>query len=68
MDRIAFRGVRLLEDGRFDCEIEHPHFGWIPFTAAPDDVEPHGRAIWAAIKAAQDKTTSTTRPPGKTGA
>jgi hypothetical protein len=33
------------------CEIEHPVFGWIPFTAAPNDVEPHGRAIFEAVRA-----------------
>lgn len=49
MEKIEWRNAVLLDDGRYDCEIEHPQFGWIPFTAAPDDVEPHGRAIWAAI-------------------
>ena len=34
-----------------DCEIEHPQYGWIPFTADPIDVEEHGRAIYAQIKA-----------------
>lgn len=33
--------------GTIDCEIDHPEFGWIPFTASPDDVEPHGREIHA---------------------
>ena len=53
MEEIAFRNVVALPDGRLDCEIEHPQFGWIPFTAAEDDLEPHGRAIWQAIKDAQ---------------
>jgi hypothetical protein len=35
-----------------DCEIEHPTYGWIPFTASPHDVEPHGRAIFDAAKSA----------------
>lgn len=30
-----------------DCEIEHPQFGWIPFTASPNDIEPMGRYIYA---------------------
>ena len=34
-------------DGRIDCEIEHPTYGWIPFTADPNDVEEHGRLIHA---------------------
>ena len=36
---------------RIDCEIEHPNFGWLPFTASPDDTEEHGRAIHAAALA-----------------
>jgi hypothetical protein len=38
-------------DGRIDCEIEHPQYGWIPFTASPDDPEQHGRDIFAAAVA-----------------
>lgn len=34
-------------DGRIDCEFLHPAFGWIPFTASPEDPEPLGRAIYA---------------------
>lgn len=33
-------------DNRIDCEFEHPDFGWIPFTADPNDVEQHGRDIY----------------------
>jgi hypothetical protein len=33
-------------DGRIDCEIHHPDYGWIPFTADPNDVEQHGRDIF----------------------
>lgn len=33
--------------GCVDCEIEHPVYGWIPFTASPDDVEQHGRELYA---------------------
>lgn len=32
-----------------DCEFLHPLFGWIPFTANPDDVESHGREIHSYI-------------------
>lgn len=53
MDQVAVRSVNSLPDGQIDCEINHPQFGWIPFTADPNDVEPHGRAIWQAIKDAQ---------------
>lgn len=32
-------------------DLNHPDYGWIPFTASPDDVEEHGRAIYAAAMA-----------------
>lgn len=35
--------------GTIDCEIEHPEYGWIPFTASPDDVEEHGREIYQKL-------------------
>ena len=44
-----YRNAHYLADGRIDCEIEHPKHGWIPFTADPNDVEAHGRAIFDAI-------------------
>lgn len=43
------RNARYLVDGRVDCEILHPAFGWVPFTADPNDVELHGRTIFAAL-------------------
>lgn len=55
MTQLEYRNAVLNEGGTFNCEINHPQFGWIPFTADPDDVEPHGRAIWQAIKDAQPK-------------
>jgi hypothetical protein len=45
---MAIRNPIFTADNRIDCEIEHPDFGWIPFTADPNDVEPHGRDIYAA--------------------
>jgi hypothetical protein len=39
------------EAGSIDCEIEHPDYGWIPFTASPDDCEAHGRELFAHIEA-----------------
>lgn len=64
MQDMTFRNVVQLEDGRFNCEIEHPSFGWIPFTADPNDGEPHGRQIWAAINEAHGgKLAQTEQPP-----
>lgn len=32
-----------------DCEVLHPEFGWIPFTATGGDVEEMGRAVFNSI-------------------
>ena len=45
-----FRDAHYLEDGRIDCEILHPIFGWVPFTANPNDPELHGRVLFEGIK------------------
>jgi hypothetical protein len=37
------------EHTMIDCEINHPTYGWIPFTASPDDVEKHGREVFAIL-------------------
>lgn len=47
-----FRNPVYNHVGTVDVEIEHPDFGWIPFTASPDDPEPIGREIYAASIAA----------------
>jgi hypothetical protein len=41
------------EHTTINCEITTSQFGneVLPFTASPDDVEPHGRAIFADIVA-----------------
>lgn len=44
------RNAKWNADGSIDCEIHHPQLGWVWFTASPDDPEPHGRAIFDAIK------------------
>ncbi len=36
--------------GAIDCEVAHPELGWIPFTASPQDIEAHGREIFAAAR------------------
>ncbi len=32
-----WRNPKWTADGRIDCEIMHPQFGWIPFTLDPSD-------------------------------
>ena len=46
-----YRNATYNARGTIDCEIEHPDYGWIPFTASPTDVETLGREIFAAAQA-----------------
>lgn len=39
--------------GTIDIEIEHPKFGWIPFTADPNDIEQLGRDLHAQALAGE---------------
>ena len=32
-----WRNPEPLVDGRINCEIQHPKYGWIPFTANRED-------------------------------
>jgi len=47
---MQIREAKYNANGTIDCEIEHPDFGWIPFTASAVDVEEHGRLIFVAAK------------------
>ena len=31
--------IKPISGGRIDCEIEHPKFGWIPYTLDPADTD-----------------------------
>jgi hypothetical protein len=46
-----------------NCEIEHETYGWIPFTASPDDSEQHGREIFAALIAGDHGPIADYTPP-----
>jgi hypothetical protein len=32
-----YQSPKMLENGWIECEIEHPEYGWIPFTCDPND-------------------------------
>ena len=34
-----YRNAKYVDDTRIDCEIEHPEFGWIPYTLDPSDTD-----------------------------
>jgi hypothetical protein len=33
-----YRNAKRISNNRIDCEIDHPVYGWIPFTCDPTDV------------------------------
>ncbi len=39
------KNLKYNATGTIDCEYEHPIYGWIPFTASPEDTEELGRTI-----------------------
>ena len=57
------RNPIFIEDGRINCEIEHPQYGWIPFTADPNDVEPIGAQVFNAAKATAAPYVAPPPPP-----
>lgn len=34
---MEYRNAKYIFNGWIDCEINHPQYGWIPFTCDPDD-------------------------------
>lgn len=47
---MEYRNAQYTQDGKIDCEINHPKYGWIPFTASPDDVEGVSREVFNSAK------------------
>ena len=47
---MQYRNPRFTAQGAIDVEIDHPDFGWIAFTASPDDPEEHGRQIFEDLR------------------
>lgn len=43
---IDYSDAKYNANGTIDCIWHHPTHGDIPFTADPNDVEEHGRAIY----------------------
>lgn len=47
------RNAQYNADGTIDVEWNHPDYGWIPFTASPDDVTEYGRELFARVSAGE---------------
>ena len=43
------RNARVSGNGGYDCEINHQTYGWIPFSAHPDDIVELGRQVYQEI-------------------
>jgi hypothetical protein len=56
---MQYRNAKRLKNGFIDCEIEHPDYGWIPFTCDPSDI---GAAINTADLHAQMDADPLTKP------
>lgn len=55
---MEYRNPVFNSDGGIDCEINHPTYGWIPFTASPTDDVEMGRNLFKAIEAENNDPNS----------
>lgn len=58
-----YRNAKTLVDGRIDCEIEHPAYGWIPFTADAADTGAQFDVAALHAQMAADPSTAPYTPP-----
>ena len=57
------RNPKYNSSGTVDMEIDHPTYGWIPFTASPSDSELLGRELYAAAIAGTLGAIAAADPP-----
>jgi len=60
---MEFRNPIFTASGAINCEINHPVYGWIPFGADPNDVEPIGAKIFSAAKDSAAPYVAPPEPP-----
>ena len=58
-----YRNAKHLNDNRIDCEIEHPDYGWIPFTCDPNDTGAAFDVVALFDAMAADPATAAYVPP-----
>ena len=44
-----YRNPQYNKLGTINCEVDNPHYGWIPFTASPDDSNADGVTLYNQI-------------------
>lgn len=49
MENLETRNPVMTPKGHIDCELNHPLYGWIPFTATEYDPHAYGRNIYARL-------------------
>jgi len=57
------RNPQFTSAGFVDLEIEHPDYGWLPFSAHPNDPEEHGRDLYARAIAGEFGPIAAYVPP-----
>lgn len=50
-------------NSKINCEINHPLYGWLPYTADPSDTIADGRRLYAAIAATPSAIAAYVEPP-----
>ena len=63
MTDFNIRNFVWVQPDSIDLEVEHPVHGWMPFTANEDDVEEHGRQIFAQAKSLAGPFVAPPPPP-----
>lgn len=46
---MEIKNIQKNGNGGYQCEVNHPDYGWIPFTAREDDPDENGRLIYQTI-------------------
>lgn len=58
-----YRNAKHIDNNRIDCEIEHPVYGWIPFTCDPTDTGAAFDVVALYDAMAADSATAPYVPP-----
>jgi hypothetical protein len=60
---MEYRNAKYLDGARIDCEINHPTYGWIPFTCDPTDTGAAFDVVALFDAMAADPATTSYVPP-----
>jgi hypothetical protein len=60
---MEYRNAKHIGNNRIDCEIDHPIYGWIPFTCDPMDTDAQFDVAELHLQMTNDPTTEAYVPP-----